>query len=173
MKKLLSIISLVALIGPAVALADEPGATAQSAQAGSRPAMFEQVHQKMQQIHTQARSQILAALTPAHKAALANIVGQLAIAPNPDVDAAARQLDSLLSTGEKQAVVRIHNEARTQMHSVMQAVHQQMAASMPPGEHALQIKEHSETAAAAPDAGHILLHLAMPHEGMMMMHHPD
>jgi hypothetical protein len=173
MKKLLSIISLAALLGPAVALADE---VAQNAPSSPHAAVFEQVHQKMAQIHNQARSQILASLTPAHKAALANIVGQLAIAPNPDVDGAARQIDTLLSTGEKQSIVRIHDQAKAQMRSVMEAAHQQMAASMPAGDHVVmqapkEAQERGEgTSAAAPDAGRMLLHMLIPHGGM---HHPD
>lgn len=167
MKKLLSIISLVALLSPAVALADEPNEAAEAPHA----AMFQQLHQKMAQIHTQARTQILASLTPAHKAAFANIVGQLAISANPDPAAAARQLDAMLSPGEKQAILRAHDAARTQARSLMEAAHQQMSSSMPSTVHVRSMPKENE-AQEAPDAGRILLMMAAPkppHEGMM--HH--
>jgi hypothetical protein len=167
MKKFLSLISLAALLSPALVLADEPNGAVEA----SHAAMFQQLHQKMAQIHTQARSQILGSLTPAHKAAFANIVGQLAISANPDPAAAARQIDAMLSPGEKQTILRAHDTARAQARSLMQAAHQQMASSMPSTQHVRTMSKENE-AQEAPDAGRILLMLAAPmppHEGMM--HH--
>jgi hypothetical protein len=168
MKKFLSIISLAALLSPAVAFADEPNEASEA----SHAAAFQQIHAKMSQLHTQARAQVLASLSPAHKAAFANIVGQLAISANPDPAAAARQLDALLSPGEKQAIVRAHDAARAQARSLMQAAHQQMLSSMPSSEHMGMVsKEKENEARETPDPGRILLMMAAPpmHEGMM--HH--
>jgi hypothetical protein len=168
MKKLLSIISLAALLGPAVALADEANEAVQSPHA----AMFQQLHAKMAQLHAQARTQILASLTPAHKTALANIVGQLAIAANPDPAAAVRQIDAMLSVGEKQAIIRTHDAVRTQARGLMEAAHKQMASSMPAGMEHVRVEAKENEAQETPDAGRILLMMAVPkpsHEGMM--HH--
>ena len=53
-------------------------APAPDAQAFPHPNMaaMEQMHAQMKQLHLQARAQILGALTPAHRALLANVVGQ-------------------------------------------------------------------------------------------------
>jgi hypothetical protein len=98
----------------------------------------------------------LAALTPAHRTLLANVVGGLAIAANPNVDEAAARLDAALSSGEKDAIVRIHTDAMTKMHEMMPARPSGMPAGM--------------GARPAPDAGHLLLMMAAPPMMMQMMH---
>jgi len=90
--------------------------------------MMRQMYQQMSQIRTQARTQMLNALTPAHRTLLANVAGQLAVAPAPDFRAAAQQLETALSPAEKQAILAADNTARTQMRSLMQ----QARAQMPP-----------------------------------------
>jgi len=167
MKTLLATLGLAALLSPALALADD----APPAQWQAHMAQFQQFHQKMEQLHVQARSQMLAALTPAHREALANIIGHQAIAQNPDPEAAARQINALLSPGEAQSVLRIHDATRAQAESLMQSMRSQMQHSMPPGapDHP-KMMEHS----MPHDAGHILLMLAGhgEHEHGMMMVHP-
>jgi hypothetical protein len=90
------------------------------------------IHTQMAQIHTQTRTQMLAALSPAHRAQLATIVGTLATSTTPDRRAAAKRLDSMLSSTEKQKIVSLANTERTQMRSTMQAARSQMEANMPP-----------------------------------------
>ncbi len=78
-----------------------------------------------QAAHKATRAKILAALTPAHKAYLANLVGQLAVAANPDLDAATAKLDKVLTASEKSKIIAIHSAAMAQMLS-------QMKTMMPP-----------------------------------------
>jgi hypothetical protein len=87
-----------------------------------------QMRQQMAQIHTQARTQMLGALTPAHRSLLANVAGQLAIAPAPNFRAAAQQLDTALSATEKQSILAADTSARNQMRTAFQ----QMRSQMPP-----------------------------------------
>ena len=103
----------------------------------------------MLQLHQQARAQILAALTPAHRTLLANVVGGLAVAANPNPDEAAARLDAALSPGEKDAILRIHADMRSKLEGMM---------APPPGRNR-----------PAPDPGRLLLMLAAP--PMMHMHH--
>jgi hypothetical protein len=170
MKVLLATFGLAVLLSPALALADDNAAPPSAAQMQTRSAEFQQMHQKMAQLHTQARTEMLAAITPAHKAAIANLIGQLAIAPNPNVDATAREIDSLLTPAESQSVIRIHEQAKTQMHALMESAHAQMERERPAG-----APEHAPRPAMPNrpnDAGHIILMLAIPApHGMMMMHH--
>src|SRR5215831_11866990 len=70
--------------------------------------IMDQTHQQMQQLMSQARSRVLGSITPAHRQLLAQIVGNLAISPNPDWDAAAKQLNAALSPSESQAVLSTH-----------------------------------------------------------------
>ena len=107
----------------------------------------------MRQIESTARTQMLAALTPAHKALLATVAGQLATSTNPDYDAAARRLDSALSSAEKHAVVAAGQTAMTKLRSQMRSAHPMMEG------HEMQ----------SPDAGWMLLHLTWPQLGMPMM----
>ena len=109
--------------------------------------------QQLRQMHVQVRSQILGYLTPAHKALLAQIAGQLAISPNPDYDAAASRLDAALSASEKQNIMNAGNAAMTKMRAMMT---KQSGSMMP------QHMEHMT-------AGGILLMVAVGH-GMDMMH---
>jgi hypothetical protein len=154
MKRLtsLALAAAVAVVG-APALAQTPPA---------HPTFDPAMRTRIRQIHQTERTQILNALTPAHKSLLATTVGALATSANPDFRAAANRLDSALSAGEKQAIVSAAQNARTQMRSVMQS----MRAQMPAPPQAMQRMRRT------PDAGEILLRLAMPGPGMGMMRHP-
>lgn len=129
-------------------------------------AQFKEMRTQMRQIHTTERSQILGALTPAHRALLASVAGQLATTTNPDYKAAANRLDSALSSGEKQAILNAAQNARSKQRSLMQQVRAQF--SPPPGaaRHERGMGQHRQH--RAPDAGMLLLHLAAPGQGMMM-----
>ena len=101
-------------LAPAWVQAQPQIATMQSMQAMQR--QFTEMHA----MQLRARSAILAALTPAHRAFLAQLVGQLAVAPNPDATSAARQLDATLSPNEGRAVVAAEATMQTEMLAAMQ-----------------------------------------------------
>jgi len=162
-------LGLAVLVSPSLALADDQSAPPAAMQA--RHAEFAQFHEKMAALHAQARSQVLATLTPAHKAEVGNIIGALAVAQNPNPDGAARQIDALLSPGERNEILRIHETVRTQMHSMMESMHAQMeqaGAQGGPGHEMHEMPPHPESQ-QAPDAGHILLMLSAHPEPHMMM----
>ena len=100
--------------------------------------------QQMMALHQQERAKILEALTPEHRSLLANLVGQLAISPNPDVDDAAAKLNAALSPGERDAIMKIHQDTRTAMQASMQG-HDAMHGGK-----------------AGTDLGHMLLMMAVP-----------
>ncbi len=62
-----------------------------------------------------ARIAMLTALTPAHRQLVSSLVGGLAVAPNPDIDAAAKQLDVALSRNEIAAIGNAQGSSRAQM----------------------------------------------------------
>ena len=70
-------------------------------------AALRQLRVQFQQSRLQARTRLLAALTPAHRAAVANIVGQLALTLNPNPRAGAQALDTVLTPAEKQSILSI------------------------------------------------------------------
>jgi len=78
-------------------------------------------------MHEQLRSQILAALTPDHRAAVASAIGDMVIAASPDPSATAKQIDGILSPGEQQKVVSLHETFVTQSQALMQQLHAQLA----------------------------------------------
>lgn len=119
-----------------------------AAQMHPMPQMSPAQMQQMRQMHEQLRTQVLGYLTPAHKALLAQVVGDLATTANPNYDAAASRLDAALSPAEKKNILG----AASEMHTRMQAMSPNMP-SPPPM-----------------TAGGILLMLAFGHgPGMMMM----
>lgn len=117
---------------------------------------FKQMHRQMKQIRIAERTQILAALSPADKSLLAQVVGQLAVSPTPDIRGAVARLDAALSSSEKQEIVSAAQSAHTQMRNDMQALRKSMPHA-PAGHPAMRAK-----AARTPDAGRILLHIAVP-----------
>lgn len=128
---------------------------------------FMQAHRQFEQIHASERSQMLAALTSAHRALLAQVVGQLAISSTPNFQAAASRLDSSLSAGEKQSILNAAQSARTKMRAAMQSMRTSFTGSRPSG-HPMMRNGQPRT----PDAGRLLLRSALPgpqmHARMMM-----
>jgi Spy/CpxP family protein refolding chaperone len=177
--KRIGLLTLAFLLAPVAVFAQDappPGPPpAAGAPGPQRFAEMRQDRQQIEQLHAQARTQMLAALSPAHRAALANIVGQLAVSPNPDPRAAAQQLDALLSTGEKQSILNIETQAHAQMRTLMQAARARMEASLTPDQRAqmdsraTQRQDRPHEANRQPDAGRALLMTAIhagPPEGM-------
>ncbi|HKW44444.1 MAG TPA: hypothetical protein VJN22_02240 [Candidatus Eremiobacteraceae bacterium] len=139
------------------------------------PAMA-QMDSQMHQLSVQARTAVLQAITPQHRQLLAQIVGGLAIAPDPDYAAASRQLNAALSQQEAQSVLRISTQFHQQMRTLMQTHIQQMEANEPKAPGATSTR-HDEVfmgggvhggAPGQMDAGTCLLMLAQ--SGMGMMH---
>jgi hypothetical protein len=132
------------------------------------PAMrqqFEQMRGQMQQIRTQERSQMLAALSPAHRELLSSVVGQLATSTNPDYRSAAQRLDSALSSSEKTAVLNASSNARTKERALFAS----MRSKFPHPQGASRRPNRPSHAHHTPDAGFMLLSLAGPGPAMGMM----
>ncbi|MDQ6826958.1 MAG: hypothetical protein M3Z14_07155 [Candidatus Eremiobacteraeota bacterium] len=151
-KLALATLAVAFILSPSVARADD-----------TPTAEMQQIHQNMMRLHQEARSGVLAALTPAHRVLLGQVVGRLATDQNPDLAGAARTLNSALTPAESQSVLRIWNNLRTQSRQLMQAADAQMpgrpAAAHHPGSHANR---------GDADAGEALLRLAIPHAGPHM-----
>ncbi|MBV8150384.1 MAG: hypothetical protein JOY59_02410 [Candidatus Eremiobacteraeota bacterium] len=182
MKNGLIALAVAALLVPAAALAQTmspaPAPPAPPGPPGGHRMMrseFRMMTADLSKAHKQARTDMLAALTPAHRALLASVVGQMAIAAYPDHKAAAAKLDAALSASEKQSILRIHKTLHDQMHKQMQEAHQKMMASlsaderkemqahMSPGGPPM-MREGNEN-----DPGRILLAVTTGHAGPMMM----
>ncbi len=151
--------------------------------------IFRRFHEQMMHLHDSARAAILHSLTPAHRALLARIVGDLSVALHPDRDAAARRLDAALSAGEKHYILNEGRYVMDQMHALMDRMRSQMMGTMTTQQRQRMMMMHGQTTMAmgggmmrrecqhAPDAGQILLHMALNDHPpmmrfMMMMHHP-
>jgi hypothetical protein len=153
--------------------------------------------QQFKDLRKSERAHVLASLSSAHRAYLASVVGQLAIATNPDPRAAAAQLDAKLSAGEKQGILNAEHSYREQTMALHQQVRAKMAAMRPaggwappngalsgsnggppcgtqsPGHHAWA--NGNGHGSRTPDAGRILLEVAgigHPHGMFMMMGGP-
>lgn len=175
MRSFLFALALAALTAPVAALAQDATGGQPSGWTHQHSAAFEQAHQQIERLHEQARAQMLASLSPAHKQLVAQIAGQLAISPNPDFPAAVRKLDASLTPSEQQAILRTHEAFKQQMRGVMEAAFKSL-----PQDQQQQMQEHMQqhhqatgsTERQRPQltAGALLL---MPaHGSMMMMPHP-
>ena len=116
---------------PALSKADET--TAPPTPSPAMLQIMEQTHARMDQLHSQARLAMLNSLTPAQRNLLAQTVGQLAIAANPDPAAAARTLDASLTQTEGRAIINISASLEQQTRQLMETAHQQMMSAMPAG----------------------------------------
>lgn len=133
MKRFIFAILAVALLSvPAAVLADDNGPPAPTPQMQAAFQNLEQAHARVEQLHSQARLAMLNTLSLAHRTLLAQIVGQLAISPNPDVNAAARTLDAALSQSEGRSILSIASSLESQSRQIMDAAHQQLMNAGPP-----------------------------------------
>jgi hypothetical protein len=165
-------LALALSVLPTAALAQDtgtrPALTDQQRQALHQT--FEQFAQQEQQLHQQFRDQVLSALTPAHRRAVAATIGELAIEENPDVQAAAKRLDQILSGGERARIMQAHEAFRTQSRQL----HDQMKSDMQrilPDRQMSNRPENANEQHPNPDAGTILLMTLSPHPMMGMMSH--
>jgi hypothetical protein len=127
--------------------------------------MFEQFAQSERQLHDQLRSQILLGLTPVHRRAIAAEIGNLVISPNPDIDAAAKQIDAILSPGERQQILSAHAAYASQVRQLHEQMKSQLESEMPnahpsPRDHMMTAARQTEMR----DPGWILLRALPPHE---------
>ncbi len=124
---------------------------------------MQQMRQNMMQMHRQARTATLAALTPAHRSLLNQVVGQLATDPNAEADmpAAARTLDNALTPAESQSILRIHNNLKTQTRQMMESAHAQMPNRAAQDGHWNHGPKQAGNHARQTDPGYILLRMAM------------
>jgi len=114
----------------------------------------------MQQIRAEERSQILQALTPAHRMLLANIVATLATSTNPDVSGAVHQLDAALSPVEKQAILNAAQTAGAKERAYIQSIRREFASGRDGGPGQGGVPRGPRT-----DAAIVLLRRAMPDLG--------
>jgi hypothetical protein len=157
MKQFFGLVALCGLLLPSVALAQ---AAPPPMQQHPDMAGMKQVFEQVERIHRAERTQVLAALTPAHRELLARIVGEMAIAANPDHKAAAARLDSALSANEKNAVLAAHTTAMTQARNAM---HEMMANMPRPQGSAGPRPRWHEHEHGNPTAGEVVLMVASGH----------
>lgn len=123
--KQLGLLTLILLAAPSLA-------SAQSAQDGApmppdggpRTSAAMAPRGQMLQLRMETRSQMLSALTAQHRILLGRLAGQLATSPSPDLQAAARELDRVLSPQESQAIVAAQQSLRAQLRGGMQPTQQ-------------------------------------------------
>ena len=174
-----------ALLWPGVALAQQ----AESPPDGPPPAMstpsaqqraaMEADRAQLEALHQQARVRMLGSLSPAHRAQFAALVGQYAIAAQPNPEYTARQIDALLSAQEARNILAVAAGERDSARSIMQAARTQFEATLTADQKArMQGRmehmkaEHAGDPERSPrptDAGSILLHVAL---GYGRMHGP-
>ncbi|HEY2476264.1 MAG TPA: hypothetical protein VGI19_15865 [Candidatus Cybelea sp.] len=134
---------------------------------------FEQFKGQEEQLHQQLRSTILSDLTPIHRRAIAAEIGELAVSPNPDPQATAKRIDSILSPGERSRIISAHENYRNQEEQLHQQMFNQIKSQFP---NAPQFKHHddqdhdmAQKQMEMRDAGWIVLHSLPPHHDMGMM----
>lgn len=172
-----SILALVLALSvlPVTALAQDSNAPQQPTP-DQRQAMhqtFEQFGQQMEQLHQQMRSQILSTLSSVQRREVATVIGELAIAPNPDFQAAAKRIDAVLPSGTQGRILASLATFRDQLRQLRDQMRTQLQSEMPAG-HPDGVNHGWDNAPKSdfhPDAGTLLLTVLTPHPmGDMMMH---
>ena len=153
---------------PISALAQDSNAPAPTAdQRQAIHQTFEQFRQQEEQLYQQMRYQMLSAMSPVHRRAVGALIGELAIASNPDPQAAARQLDGMLSGAERQRIIAAHTSYESQSHQLHEQMHEQLQRVMP-NEHGDMMKhdqDHQHSMGSRQvDAGTLLLKGLSPHD---------
>jgi hypothetical protein len=153
--KRIALVALALVLAPVIGSAQDapppgpPPDGAMSAPNPQRMAAMRQVREQMMQLRTQTRTEMLAALTPQHRTAIANVLGEAAVSPNPDPRVVAQRIDSLLSRSEAQNVVNLAASERANARSMMESARAQFVASLPPDEQA-KMKDREAAMAARP-----------------------
>lgn len=78
-------------------------------------------HARIRQLHVDGRNQVLSSLTPQQRSLLAQVVGNLAIAPNPDREAAAKQIQAALTPQQTQHIISLHSAMFTSLDGILQS----------------------------------------------------
>jgi hypothetical protein len=167
-------LALALSVIPIAALADDSDARPQltPTQRQAMQQTFQRFAAQEEQLHQQMRFQILSAMSPVHRRAVGATIGDLAIAPNPDLTAAAKRLDALLSPGERQRVLAAHTAFFTQSLQLHDQMRSELRSEMPAADHPPSTKHDNdnEMAQMQPDAGTVLLGVLSPHPHMMGDH---
>lgn len=172
-------LALALSVLPLAALAQEtnapPAPTADQRQAMRQT--FERFGQQEEQLHQQMRWQILSALSPVHRRAVAATIGELAIAQSPDVQAAAKRLDHMLSPSEQQRIIAAHSSFAAQSRQLHEQMRTELQSEMPAGHQ--ESMGHGQQNGAMPghaqlDAGTLVLMALTPRPmlGIMGWHGP-
>lgn len=179
MKRLWLALALALFAFPAAAWADTstpapapPGHPAMTP--AQRQAMFKtfsEFRTKEIALHKQLRSQILGAISSAHRSAIAQAIGDLAVSASPDPAAAARRIDAVLSSGERQAITSAQNSFAGQNRALMQQMRSQMASEMPSPPPGAMHPMHAGAGMSrmSNDAGTVVLMVLSHSEPMGMM----
>ncbi|MGA8534120.1 MAG: hypothetical protein WB615_08435, partial [Candidatus Tumulicola sp.] len=165
MKNLCLALALALIALPATAFAQvnptasaPPRLTPEQRQAISKT--MQTFREKELQMHQQLRSQILGALSPDHRTAVAGVIGEMVISDNPDPAAAAKRIDAVLSPGEQQKILADHSTFVSQSQVLMQQMHAQLQSQMPagaPGAAHWGAGMHRTPSPMASDAGSVVM----------------
>lgn len=82
--------------------------------------------EEFRSLREQTRTRMLDSLSASHRLAVAHILGELAVSPNPDRRTAARQIDAILSPSERTAILAAHESAMQRMRGLMEQFRAQM-----------------------------------------------
>ena len=119
-----------------------------------------QVRGQLDQVRVQARTAALNALTPASRTLLSQVVGQLAVAGTPDVNAAAKTLDAELTPREAKAILAAQSGLETQTQAIIEKARTAAGDSGGPALRPPAADDQTQN-----DAGLALLRLAVPPMG--------
>ncbi len=151
---------------PSSAPAAVPAAPGRPALSAQQQAAMQQLRAEFAQSRTLTRTRLLQALTPAHRTAVANIVGQLALSASPNPKAAVQALDAMLAPAEKQSILNIAAADKQSMETLRQQQMSVIAASLTADQKAAMAQRQAQRqaymqshprAAHVPDPGAIVL----------------
>jgi hypothetical protein len=184
MKTVWLALTLALVTFPVAALADDADTTSPpaltTAQKQAMSKTFRSFAEKEAALHQQLRSQIIDALSPEHRTAVASVVGGMAISPSPDPAAAVKQIDGMLSQGEQQNILAAQNSFVTQSRALHEQMRTELQSEVPSGAlgnmhgHMTDAMKSKHAGMSAPSDAGMLVLMILTHPrpmGMAMDHH--
>jgi hypothetical protein len=138
----LSALALAPLAGTAQTTMPQPAPMVLPDARVPSAAQYDAKMEEVKSARLASRARMVGALTAAHKQLLAQIVGDLAIGPKPDSDAAAARLDAVLSPSESRAIISSQEAFNRELLSGSE-----MLINPGPGSHSRSVSPHEEDAA--------------------------
>jgi len=135
---------------------------------GEMSMLFRQFEPEGRRVRQQLRVDLLSALTPLHRAAVGEFIGESALSEEPDANALARKIDAVLSSAEKRDVVAAFYRFLAAQEAIGEKLNAAMAQQFPQLADAIRNQHRESPPSLKPDeVGALLANWLLPQPTML------